>query len=108
MDLQENATEKLMDQIFTVKTVFQKHLEKVRKVFAAYICLENAVIWLRGRVSGMSREHMVWKYIYFKEYDVNASVFMNGELSESFGVGCGFEMGVRYHHGCSVFIWMVV
>ncbi len=94
-----------IDQIFAVKILVEKYLEKDRKLFAALWAWRKPMIELKGRAFG----------ILFRVYGVGGKLFegimsiyenasatmrVNGELSESFNI----EVGVR--QGCIISPWL--
>ncbi len=94
-----------VDQIFAVKMLVKKYLEKDRKLFAAFMALEKAYdrvarkgLWDTLRVYGVGDQLL--EGIRFFYENASASVQVNGELSESFKV----EVGVR--QGCVMSPWL--
>ncbi len=93
-----------MDQIFAVKILVEKHLEKDRKLFASFVDLEKAYdgvdrkgLWDTLRMYGVGRQLLEGIRSY---ENASASVWVNGELSESFKL----EVGVR--QGCMMSPWL--
>ncbi len=91
-------------QIFAVKILVGKYLEKDRKLFAAFMDLKKAYdrvdrkgLWDTLRVYGVGRQLLEG----IRSYE-NASAFVrvNGELNES----CNIEVGVR--QGCIMSPWL--
>ncbi len=85
-----------VDQIFEVKILVEKYLEKVRKLFAAFIDLEKSYnrvkwkgLWDTLRVNGVGGQ-LLQGIRSFCE-NASASVRVKREPSERFSV----EMGVR-------------
>ncbi len=40
--------------------------------------------------------------------DASACIKINGETNEHYDIKVGLGRGVSCHHGCSIFIWMVL
>ncbi len=91
----------------------EKYIEKDRKLFAGFMVLEKAYdrvdrkgLWDVLRIYGVGGHLLEGIGSFYK--DSSASVCMNGELSESFGVGVGVRQGFMispwlfnvYMHGC--------
>ncbi len=94
-----------VDQIFAVKILVEKYLEKDRKLFAAFMDLEKAYdrvdrksLWDTLRVCGVGGQLLEGIRSFCE--NASASVRVNGELSESFNI----EMGVR--QGCVMSPWL--
>ncbi len=94
-----------MDQIFAVKILVEKYLEKNRKRFAAFMDLEKAYdrvdrkgLWETLRVYGVGGKLLEGVRSFYE--NASASVRVNGELSESFKV----KVGVR--QGCVMSPWL--
>ncbi len=92
-------------QIFAVKILVEKHLEKDRKLFIAFMDLEKAYdrvdrngLWDTLTVYGMGGKLFEGIKSFYE--NASASVRVNGELSESFSV----EVGVR--PGCVMSPWL--
>ncbi len=90
-----------VDQIFAVKILVEKYLEKDKKLFAAFIDLEKAYdrvdrkgLWDTLRVYGVGGQ------LLERIRSFCASVCVNGKLSESFSV----ELGAR--QGCVMSPWL--
>ncbi len=88
-----------VDQIFAVKILVEKYLEKDRKLSAAFMDLEKAYdrvdrkgLWDTPRVYGVGEQLLEGIRSFYE--NASASVRVNGELSESFNI----EFGVR--QGC--------
>ncbi len=86
-------------QIFAVKILVEKYLEKDRKLFAAFMDLEKAYdrvdrkgLWDTLRVYGVGGKLSEGIKSFYE--NASPSMWANGELSESFNV----EVGVR--QGC--------
>ncbi len=95
-----------VDQIFEVKILVEKYLEKDRKLFAAFMDLEEAYgrvdwkgLWDILRMYGVGRKLLEGIRSFYE--NASASVRVNGELSESFNV----EVGVR--QGCVMLPWLL-
>ncbi len=80
-----------VDQIFVVKILVEKYLEKNRKLFAAFMDLEKAYdrVDRKGlrdtlRVCGVGGQLLEGIKSFYE--NASASVRVNGELSESFKV----------------------
>ncbi len=82
-----------VDQIFAMKILVEKYLEKDRKLFAALWT------WRRLREYGVGGQLLEGVRSY---ENASASVWVNGELSEGFNV----EMGVR--QGCMMLPWLFI
>ncbi len=83
----------------------EKYLEKDRKLFAAFVNLEKAYdrvdrkgLWDTLRVYGVGGQLLAGIKSFYK--NASPSVWLNGELSESFKV----EVGVR--QGCVMSPWL--
>ncbi len=94
-----------VDQIFAVKILVEKYLEKDRMVSAVFMGLKKAFdrgdregLWDTLRVHGVGG-HLLEGITFFYE-NASASVRVNGELNESFSV----EVGVR--QGCAMSPWL--
>ncbi len=94
-----------VDQIFAMKILVEKYLEKDRKLFAAFMDLEKAYdrvdrkgLWETLRVYGVGGKLLEGVRSFYE--NATASVRVNGELSESFNV----EVGVR--QGCAMSPWL--
>ncbi len=94
-----------VDQIFAMKILVEKYLEKDRKLFAAFMDLEKAYdkvdrkgLWETLGVYGMGGQLLEGVRSFYE--NASASVRVNGELSESFKV----EVGVR--QGCVMSTWL--
>ncbi len=94
-----------VDQIFAVKMLVEKYLDRERKLFAAFMDLEKVCdrvdrkgLWDILRVYGVGGQLLEGIRSFYES--ANASVRVNGELSENFKV----EMGVR--QGCVMSPWL--
>ncbi len=94
-----------VDQIFAVKILVEKYVEKDRKLFAAFMDLEKAYdkvdrkgLWDTQRVYGVGGQLLEGIKSFYE--NASASVRVNGELSESFKV----KVGVR--QGCVMSAWL--
>ncbi len=94
-----------IDQIFAVKILVEKYLEKDRKLFAAFVDMEKAYdrvdrkgLWDTLRVYGVEGKLFEGNKSFCE--NASASVRVNGELSVSFNV----EVGVR--QGCVMSPWL--
>ncbi len=94
-----------VDQIFALKIMVEKYLEKDRKLFAAFMASVKAYdrvdrkgLWDTLRVYGVGG-HLLEGIRSFYE-KASASVHVNGEFSESFSV----EVGVK--QGCVMSPWL--
>ncbi len=88
-----------------MKILVEKYLEKDRKLFAAFMDLEKAYdrvdrkgLWERLRVYGVGRKLLEGVRSFYE--NASASVWVDGELSESFKV----KVGVR--RGCVMSPWL--
>ncbi len=93
-----------VDQIFAVKILLEKYLEKNRKLFAAFMDLEKAYdtadrkgLWDTLRVYGVGGQLLEGIRSFYE--NASASVRVNRDLSESFNI----EVGVR--QGCVMSLW---
>ncbi len=93
-----------VDQIFAVKILVKKYLERDWQLFAAFMDLEKAYdrvdrkgLWDTLRVYGVGGQLLEGIRSFYE--NASASVRVNGELSESFKV----EIGVR--QGCVMSPW---
>ncbi len=91
---------------FCSENIGEKYLEKDRKLFAAFMDLEKAYnrvyrkgLWDTLRVYGVGEK--LFEGIKSFYGNASASVWVNGELSESFNV----EVGVR--QGCVMSPWLL-
>ncbi len=94
-----------MDQIFAVKILVEKYLEKDRKFVAAFMDLEKAYdrvnrkgLWDTLRVYGVGGKWLEAIRSFYE--NTSASVRVNRELSESFNI----EVGVRQE--CVMSPWL--
>ncbi len=94
-----------VDQIFAMNMLVEQYLEKDRKLFAAFMYLEEAYDrvdrkgpWDTLRVYGVRGQLLEGIRSFYE--NASASVRLNGELSESFKV----EVGVR--QGCVMSLWL--
>ncbi len=94
-----------VDQIFAVKILVEKYLEKDRKLFAAFMDLKKTYdrvdrkgLWGTLRVYGVGGQLLKGIRSFYE--NASASVWVNGELSESFNI----EVGVR--QGCVMSPWL--
>ncbi len=87
-----------MDQIFVIKMLVKEYLGKDRKLYAAFMDLENAynrvdreVLWYVLKIYGV--EGQVMERIKAFHRVVKACVKADVELSDSFAIGVGVRQG---------------
>ncbi len=91
----------------------RENISNRKKLYAAFMDLEKAydrvdwlALWEVLRIYGVGGKLLSATKSFYEE--ASACVKISGETSEHFEIKVGLRLGVSCHHGCSIFIWMVL